>query len=70
MRPDTPAVERIITTHQIAQTADSIVAMQEASGAIPWTTGEHTALWNHVEGAMARLVAGRVAELEVIRILN
>ncbi|MEI2712961.1 MAG: prenyltransferase [Nocardioides sp.] len=64
MRPDTPAVERIITTHQIAQTADSIVAMQEASGAIPWTTGEHTDLWNHVEGAMALLVAGRVAEAE------
>jgi hypothetical protein len=34
--------------------------MQEPDGAIPWTTGQHTDVWNHVESAMGLLVAGRL----------
>ena len=30
--------------------------MQEPSGAIPWTPGEHTDVWNHLEAAMALVV--------------
>ncbi len=33
--------------------------MQEPDGAIPWTTGEHTDAWNHVESAMALVVGGQ-----------
>ncbi len=51
-----PAVHEILTRAQLEQTASSIVAMQEASGAIPWTVGEHTDVWNHIESAMALMV--------------
>ena len=34
--------------------------MQEPDGAIPWTVGGHTDVWNHVEAAMALLVAGEL----------
>ncbi len=49
----------ILTRAEVEQTAASIVAMQESSGAIPWTFGEHTDVWNHVESAMALMVGGR-----------
>ncbi|UUZ59320.1 prenyltransferase [Nocardioides sp. B-3] len=55
MRPDV-----ILTAARVEETAASIAAMQEPSGAIPWTIGEHTDIWNHVESAMALLVGGRV----------
>ena len=35
--------------------------MQEPDGAIPWTTGAHTDVWNHLESAMALTVAGEDA---------
>jgi hypothetical protein len=54
----------VLTPDQVAATAASIVAMQEPSGAIPWTHGQHTDVWNHVESAMALVVAGRTAEAE------
>jgi hypothetical protein len=60
MRPDIPALEGVLTAHDVAATAASIAAMQEPDGAIPWTIGEHTDVWNHVEGAMALLVGGEV----------
>lgn len=50
----------MLTPEQIAETAASIAAMQESDGAIPWTTGEHTDAWNHVEGAMALVVGGEL----------
>ncbi|MDR7085291.1 hypothetical protein J2X11_000130 [Aeromicrobium panaciterrae] len=53
-----------MTPEQIAQTAASIASMQEPDGAIPWTIGEHTDAWNHVEGAMALLVGGEIAAAE------
>ena len=54
----------MLTPAQIAETADSIVAAQEPSGAIPWSPGEHTDVWNHVEAAMALVVAGRIEAAE------
>src|SRR4051812_20068140 len=59
-----PYVEGVLTAAQVAETAASIAAMQEPSGAIPWTTGEHTDVWNHVEAAMALLVGGEVEAAE------
>ncbi|MGN6723961.1 MAG: prenyltransferase [Marmoricola sp.] len=53
-----PSVEGVLTADDVRATARSIAAMQESIGSIPWTTGEHTDLWNHVEGAMALLVGG------------
>ncbi|MFZ2503193.1 MAG: prenyltransferase [Nocardioides sp.] len=42
----------------LAATARSIVEMMEPAGAIPWTPGGHTDIWNHVEAAMALVVCG------------
>ncbi len=53
-----------MTPEQMAQTAASIASMQEPDGAIPWTIGEHTDAWNHVEGAMALLVGGEIEAAE------
>ncbi|MBB6626104.1 prenyltransferase [Nocardioides sp. KIGAM211] len=55
-----PAVDGLLSVHDVAATAASIAAMQEPSGAVPWTVGEHTDVWNHVEAAMALLVGGQV----------
>ena len=60
MQPDIPHVEGILSATEVEQTAASIAAMQEADGAIPWTPGEHTDVWNHVESAMALLVGGQL----------
>ena len=46
----------IPTRAQVEQTAASIAAEQEPSGAIPWSRGEHTDVWNHLESAMALMV--------------
>ena len=59
-----PAVDGVLSSAQVAATARSIAAMQEPSGAVPWTTGEHTDVWNHVEAAMAMLVGGQVEAAE------
>lgn len=60
----TPAIDEILTRAQVEQTAASIAAMQEPSGAIPWTPGEHTDVWNHLESAMALMVGGRCGPAE------
>ncbi|MGD9958924.1 prenyltransferase [Nocardioides sp.] len=59
-----PAVPDVLSAGQVAATAASIAAMQEADGAIPWTAGQHTDVWNHVECAMALLVGGEVVAAE------
>ena len=59
-----PAVEGVLTAAQVAETAASIASMQEADGAVPWTVGEHVDVWNHVEAAMAMMVAGEVGPAE------
>ena len=64
MRDQTPSVRGVLTAAEIAQTAASIVAMQETDGAVPWTVGAHVDVWNHVEAAMALLAAGEVDAAE------
>ena len=59
-----PYVDGVLSAEEVAATAASIVAMQEPSGAIPWTTGAHVDIWNHVEAAMALLVGGEVEAAE------
>jgi hypothetical protein len=53
-----PAVPGVLTQDQCRQTALSIAAAQESSGAIPWFAGGHTDPWDHVECAMALTTAG------------
>jgi hypothetical protein len=55
---DLPSVPGVLTQDQCRQTALSIAAAQESSGAIPWFTGGHTDPWDHVECAMALTTAG------------
>lgn len=59
------SLDEVLTRAQVEQTAASIVAMQEPSGAIPWTVGEHTDVWNHVEAAMALMVGDQVEAAEL-----
>jgi len=59
-----PYVDGVLSAEQVARTAASIARMQEPSGAIPWTTGAHVDVWNHVEAAMALLVGGEVEAAE------
>lgn len=64
MTAEVPAVPGVLTAEQVRRTGESIAAMQEPDGAVPWTPGEHTDVWNHVEGAMALLVSGQVEAAE------
>jgi len=64
MSADIPTLDGILTAAQVAVTARTIVAAQEPSGAIPWSPGEHTDVWNHVESAMALVAAGEVEAAE------
>ena len=54
--PDLPGV---LSREQVDATAASIAALQHPSGKIPWFEGGHADPWNHVECAMALVVAGR-----------
>jgi len=63
MRPD-DILTGVLTWAQVEESAAAIAAMQEPDGAIPWTVGEHTDVWNHVESAMALLVGGQVEAAE------
>ena len=53
-----PGVAGVFTPDQCRQTAQSIAATQESSGAIPWSVGGHTDPWDHIKNAMALTVAG------------
>ncbi|HEY6576929.1 MAG TPA: prenyltransferase, partial [Mycobacterium sp.] len=55
---DVPQVLGVLTPAQCRQTAQSIAATQESTGAIPWFDGGHTDPWDHVENAMALTAAG------------
>lgn len=59
-----PFVEGVLSRDQVRATAESILAHQEPSGAIPWTAGQHVDIWNHVEAAMGLMVGGQVAAAE------
>ncbi|WP_235498309.1 hypothetical protein [Frankia sp. R43] len=49
----------LLTPAAIIETADAIAAMQEPDGAIPWSPGDHTDAWDHLECVMALQLAGR-----------
>ena len=53
-----------MTPDDLATTVESIVAVQEDDGMIPWFPGGHADPWNHVEAAMALDAGGRRAEAE------
>ncbi|MGV0810423.1 prenyltransferase [Mycolicibacterium boenickei] len=55
-----PGVPGVLTPEDCLQTARSIAATQESSGALPWFDGGHTDPWDHVENAMALTVAGLI----------
>jgi hypothetical protein len=59
-----PSVTGVLSEADIRTTAAAIAAVQERSGAIPWSPGEHVDIWNHVEAAMALLVGGEVEAAE------
>ena len=60
-RTEVPGVPGVLTPAQVRQTAESIAATQESSGALPWFVGGHTDPWDHVENAMALSVVGSPA---------
>jgi hypothetical protein len=60
MSAQLPALAGVLDAHEVSATAASIARTQEPDGAIPWTVGEHTDVWNHVEAAMGLLVGGEV----------
>ena len=53
-----------MTPEELAATVDTIAAVQDADGMIPWFPGGHGDPWNHVEAAMALDAGGRRAEAE------
>ncbi len=58
MRPE------LLTPIQLAESGAALASVQRPDGAIPWTTGGQTDVWNHVEAAMALLVADRLDEVD------
>ncbi len=54
-----PALDGVLDCDQVAATAASIARAQEPDGALPWSPGEHTDTWNHIEAAMALVVGGQ-----------
>ena len=56
--PRLPDIDGVISADEIAETAETIIALQLVTGMIPWFDGGHCDPWNHVETAMALDVAG------------
>jgi len=59
-----PSLPGLLSAHDVAATAASIAATQQADGAVPWSPGAQTDVWNHVEAAMGMLVGGEVEAAE------
>lgn len=59
MTANRPHLPGILTTADLARTADSIEALQLSNGMIPWYPGGHCDPWNHVETAIALDIMGR-----------
>lgn len=53
-----PDLPEVLSADEVAETAQSIAALQLPNGMIPWFDGGHCDPWNHVETAMALDVAG------------
>ena len=64
MKADIPSLPGLLNVEDVRSTAAWIARIQEPSGAIPWFRGGHTDTWDHVECAMALLVAGEVEAAE------
>ena len=64
MSPDIPTLDGLLTREDVRATAASIARIQEADGALPWSEGAHTDVWNHVEAAMGLLLGGEVEAAE------
>jgi hypothetical protein len=58
---EVPEVPGVLRADAVLSTVDSIAAVQERSGAIPWFPGGQLDPWDHVEAAMALDVGGRHA---------
>ena len=56
--------DELLTRAEVAASGAAIASVQEPDGAVPWTVGGHTDVWNHVEAAMALLVAGRLEAVD------
>jgi hypothetical protein len=59
-----PELPGVLTSHEIAESATQLAALQRDDGMIPWFPGGHCDPWNHVEVAMALSVCGRLDEAE------
>ena len=59
-----PSVTGVLTSRAGGRDRGLHRGVQEPDGAVPWTVGEHIDVWNHVEAAMALLVAGEVEAAE------
>jgi hypothetical protein len=59
MTKNMPHLPGILTTADLAKTADSIEALQLSNGMIPWYPNGHCDPWNHVETAIALDIMGR-----------
>ena len=59
-----PELHDVISSADMALTADTIAETQLSTGMIPWFPGGHADPWNHVEAAMALATAGRRIEAE------
>ena len=54
-----PQLPGVLDARRVRAAAAAIAAAQEPSGAIPWFSGGHVDVWDHVECAMALLVGGQ-----------
>ena len=59
-----PEIPGLLSAHDVAETARSIIELQLPNGMIQWTPGGHADPWNHVEAAMALATCGHVTEAE------
>ncbi|MFC9326759.1 prenyltransferase [Kitasatospora sp. NPDC057015] len=62
--PEALLLDGVLDAEQAAATVRSILAEQQADGAIPWFTGHHLDPWDHTEAAMALDTAGEHAAAE------
>jgi hypothetical protein len=61
---DVAELPGLLSREDVRATAASIARSQQADGALPWSPGGATDVWNHVEAAMALLVGGEVEAAE------
>jgi hypothetical protein len=55
---------RPLSSAEVGRTAEWMASLQLPNGMVPWFRGGHADPWNHVEVAMALLLAGRRAEAD------